>query len=164
MTRIKSTGDKGSPCLSPRLCSILSPGEPLSKIWVEEVARSPLTISHQIGPKPRFCITSNKKGQDTESNALVISSFRRIRACFCWCRNFVVCCTSMKLSRMKRPLMKALWFGLWCDHLVQPTSKPVCHKSRKELSKRVYQTDRSVIPDACRSILFWEKGDISRVE
>ena len=112
MTKINNIGDNGSPCLSPLLCSILSPGESLSSIWVEEVARRPLMISRHTCPKPNICSTSKRKGQDTESNALVISSFRRIRACFCWCRNFVVCYTNMKLSKMKCPLMKALWFGV----------------------------------------------------
>ena len=43
-------------------------------------------ISRHTCPKPSICSTSKRKVQDTESNALVISSFRRIRACFCWCR------------------------------------------------------------------------------
>ena len=111
MTRMKSIGDKGSPCLRPRRCTIFSPGEPFSSTCVEEVAKSPLIISRQIGPKPRFCNTSSKKGQETVSKALVISSFNKKHAYFCWCRNLVVCWTNMKLSSINWSLIKALWFG-----------------------------------------------------
>ena len=63
MTRIKSIGESGSPCLIPRWRTILSLGEPFRRIWVEEVARSLLIMSHQTGPKPKLCRTSKRKGQ-----------------------------------------------------------------------------------------------------
>jgi hypothetical protein len=27
---------------------------------------------------------------------------------------------------------------IWCDHFVQPTSKPICHKLHEEFSKGMY--------------------------
>jgi hypothetical protein len=57
-----------------------------------------------------FCMTSRRKGQDTELKALVISSLSINLGCLCWWRNLVVCWTNMKLSWMKRPLMKPFWF------------------------------------------------------
>jgi hypothetical protein len=47
-----------------------SPRTPFNRIWVDEVASSPLIMSHQIVPKPIFLITSIKKAHDTESNTL----------------------------------------------------------------------------------------------
>ena len=75
MTRMKSMGDNGSPCLRPRWWCILSPGDPLSSTWVEDVRSSPLMISHQIGPKPNCFKTSKRKGHETESKALLISNW-----------------------------------------------------------------------------------------
>jgi hypothetical protein len=34
-----------------------------------------------------------------------------MRCCFCWWRYLAVCCNNIKLSCMKRPLMKVLWTG-----------------------------------------------------
>lgn len=104
-------GDKGSPCRSPLLWKMVWPGLPLRSTWVDAEASNLQTISHQTGPKPKCCITYNKKGQETESKAFVISNFKRILASLCWCNNLAVCWTSMKLSKIDRPLMKALW--LW---------------------------------------------------
>lgn len=49
---------------------------------MEEEASSPLKISHQIDPKPNFLKTSNKKGQETESKALVIFILAKFEAVF----------------------------------------------------------------------------------
>lgn len=102
ITNIKSIGDRGSPCLSPLLCRMVFPGIPLRSTWVDEVASKPLRTSLQICPKPSFCNTSKRKGQETESKALVMSSL------FCWWSNLAVCCTSMKLSCINLAFMKAL--------------------------------------------------------
>lgn len=90
---------------------MISPGTPF-RTCVEEEASRPLRMSCQRIPNPSFCSTSNRKLQETESKALEMSSLRSIRGCLCWCRNFAVCCTNMKLSWMNLPLIKALWL---CD-------------------------------------------------
>ena len=78
---------------------------------VEEVTSKPLKRSRQRGPKPILASTSSRKGQETESKAFVMSSLRRILGYFWECKNLTVCCTNMKLSWIKRPLMKAVWLG-----------------------------------------------------
>jgi hypothetical protein len=110
MTRMKSKGDQGSPCLNPLWWVIRSPGTPFNMIRVDEVASNLLIMSHQIEPGPIFLITSIKKAQDTKSNALEISSLKRMWGCFCWWRYQAVCCTSMKLSWINHFFMKADWF------------------------------------------------------
>jgi hypothetical protein len=54
-----------------------SPGIPL-RTCVNEVAKSPLKMLHQICPNPNFLSTSRRQAQETESKAFVISSLRRI--------------------------------------------------------------------------------------
>ena len=83
ITKMKSIGESGSPCRNPRRCKITSPGIPFNRTRVDEEPNSPLIISRQICPKPNCCITSRRKGQDTESNAFEISSLRRKRGSFC---------------------------------------------------------------------------------
>jgi hypothetical protein len=61
---------------------MVSPGIPLSNTWVDADESSPLMMPLQICPKPRFCITSRRKGHDTESKALDMSILRRIRESF----------------------------------------------------------------------------------
>ena len=88
-----------------------SPGLPLRSTRVDEEPSIPLIKFLHLGPKPLFCKISNKKTQETESNALEISNFKSIRGCFCWWRNFAVCWTKIKLSLMQRPLTNALWLA-----------------------------------------------------
>jgi len=92
----------------PHLWEITSTGTPFSSTCVDEDARSPLMMSHQITPKPIFLRTSRRNGQDTESKGFMISSLRRIWGCFCWWSNLAICWTSMKLSWMNLFFMKAL--------------------------------------------------------
>lgn len=66
-------------------------------------------ISLRICPKPRCLRTSNRNGQETESKALEMSSLNKRLADFRLCRQRAVCCANMKLSQIKRPLIKALW-------------------------------------------------------
>lgn len=82
ITRIKSIGDKGSPCLRPLLWWMISPGSPLTRTLVEEENNSLEMILHHKGPKPSWLKISNRKGHETESKALPISNFRRIQDTF----------------------------------------------------------------------------------
>ena len=82
ITRMKSMGERWSPCLSPLLCFILSPGMSLRRICVDEVVKRPQIKSHQREPNPNFLRTSKRKAQDTESKVLVMSSLRSILGCF----------------------------------------------------------------------------------
>jgi hypothetical protein len=111
MTSIKSIGDSGSPWCSPLLWEMISLGTPFSRIWVKDVASSPLIISHHIVPKLNFFMTSSRKAQETESNAFEMPNLRSKQGCLCWWRNRVICYTSIKLSWMNRFLMKVDWFG-----------------------------------------------------
>jgi hypothetical protein len=49
---------------------------------VEEVVSRPLIISLQTLPKLSFSNTSNKKHQETKSNAFVMSNLSKILGCF----------------------------------------------------------------------------------
>uniref|UniRef100_A0A0A9HWZ3 Uncharacterized protein n=1 Tax=Arundo donax TaxID=35708 RepID=A0A0A9HWZ3_ARUDO len=82
MTRIKSMGDRGSPCLSPLRCLITSPGSPLSSMRVVAEESRLQTMLHQRGPNPKYLKTSKRKLHEIESNALDISSFSSKRGCF----------------------------------------------------------------------------------
>ena len=97
ITKMKSIDERGS----SRLKDYSSDEEP----------RIALIRSRHLGPKPLFCKISNRKAQETESNALEMSNFGRIRGCFYWWRNLAVCWTRMKLSWMQRPLTNALWLA-----------------------------------------------------
>ena len=111
ITKMKSIGERGSSCRRPHRWSNSSPGMPLRITRVDEEPRIALIRSRHLGPKPLFCKISNRKAQETESNALEMSNFGRIRGCFYWWRNLAVCWTRMKLSWMQRPLTNALWLA-----------------------------------------------------
>lgn len=115
MTKIKSIGDNGSPCLNPCRWIIFPLGIPFISTWVEEVARSPLIKALQICPKPKHCRTSNKNSQATESKALEMSSLRRIRGSLWWWKT----------------LPFAAWSDLWWMHFGWATPShsnnlPIC--------------------------------------
>jgi hypothetical protein len=79
MMRINNIGESGSLCRSPLWWAIESTGTPLRRILVEDVASSPLIISHHIGPKPNFFSTSSRKAQDIESKVFEMSYLKRMR-------------------------------------------------------------------------------------
>ena len=108
---MKSIDERGSSCRRPHRWSNSSPGMPLRVTRVDEEPRIALIRSRHLGPKPLLCKISNRKTQETESNALEMSNFGRIRGCFYWWRNLAVCWTRMKLSWMQRPLTNALWLA-----------------------------------------------------
>uniref|UniRef100_A0A0A9CGK2 Uncharacterized protein n=1 Tax=Arundo donax TaxID=35708 RepID=A0A0A9CGK2_ARUDO len=57
---------------------ISSPGSPFINTRVEDVDKRLHRMLHQRQPKPRLRKTSNKKGHETKSKALEISSLRRM--------------------------------------------------------------------------------------
>jgi hypothetical protein len=78
MARIKSIGERGSPCRNPYRCKIMPPEIPFTSALVEAEYSSPLIISLHIYSKPMCRITSSKKGHETESKAMEMSNLRRI--------------------------------------------------------------------------------------
>ena len=67
-------GERGSPCLRPFWWKKPAPGSPLTSTWVEEVDRIRHKRLHHCCPKPRWCRTTRRKGHETESKALEMSS------------------------------------------------------------------------------------------
>lgn len=110
MSSINNIGDNGSPCLSPLALCIGLPGQPFSRTLVVAVDTSAEIQSLHFGPKPSVCNTCRRKGQDTVSNALEMSSLSRMLGFFFLCRHFAACSTNLKLPCMDLCLMKALWF------------------------------------------------------
>jgi hypothetical protein len=103
-------GERGSPCLRPRWCVIISLGSPFTNACVEEVDRIRHNKSHHRCPNPSCRNTSNRNDQDTESKSFEISNLSKMWAYFFLCRDFTICCTNKKLSWIFLPLTKALWF------------------------------------------------------
>jgi hypothetical protein len=73
--RMNSCGDRGSPCRSPRRCQIGGPGSPLSNTIVLAVESRIASRSRNCVPKPYWCRTSNKNGQEIVSKDFARSSF-----------------------------------------------------------------------------------------
>jgi hypothetical protein len=111
ITKMNNIGDKGSLCLNPLWWHISFPGSPFTSTLVEEEHNNLEIILHHTGPKPRCPSTSSRNGQDTESNALLISNLRSTLGIFYLWIALAVCCTIIKLSCMLLPFTKALWFG-----------------------------------------------------
>lgn len=65
ITRMKSNGERGSPCSSPREWFMDLLGCPFTKIWVLAVERMRHIRLHQRRPKPKCCRTSKIKGQES---------------------------------------------------------------------------------------------------
>jgi hypothetical protein len=118
MTNRKSMGESESPCHSPRPWQIFAPGDPLSRTLVLTDARSTDTQSIKHGGNPICRRISKINDQDMESKARAMSAFNRIEA-FLMCNAFAVVWTSLKLSWIKRPLMKAFW--LRCTNSSSPS-------------------------------------------
>lgn len=72
-----SIGDKGSPWRSPRAWQIRLPGLPFNRMRVLAVDRRIEIQFLHLELNPKCYNNSNKNGQETESNALAISIFRR---------------------------------------------------------------------------------------
>lgn len=72
---MKSSGERGSPCIRPLLCLIHGPHTPLSLTLEEDEARSKLSQLCHLTENPLCCSKSSKYSHDTESNTLVISIF-----------------------------------------------------------------------------------------
>ena len=66
-------------------------------------------ISLQRLPNPKWAKTSRRNGQETESNAFVMSNLRRRRGSLRLCKNLAICCTRRKMSWMHLPRTNALW-------------------------------------------------------
>jgi len=107
MTKMKSMGDSGSPCLRPLLCLISGPGCPLTRIQVDDDPNRLRTRILQLTPNPKWTRISIRNGHETESNALEMSNLKNKLGTFCLCKDLMVCCTKIKLSRMLLPLTKA---------------------------------------------------------
>lgn len=77
MASMKSIGDNGSPCLSPRSCFICCVGFPLiNTLEVAEPNRTEIQSLHLV-LKPNLSRTSRRKFQLIESNALEMSSLMK---------------------------------------------------------------------------------------
>ena len=95
IANIKSMGERGSPWRCPCWFLITSLASTTSSTRVEDVASRFKTRLHQTYPNPKCTRIPNKKGQETESKALDISSFRNILGTCCRWRSVIVCCTKM---------------------------------------------------------------------
>jgi hypothetical protein len=102
---------QGVPLPKPTAVEESFPGASIDEHLVDDELRSNRTHLIQRGPKPRCLRTLRRKAQETLSNALATSSFRRRVGTFHWWSVLVACCTRTKLSSMQRPLMNALWLA-----------------------------------------------------
>ena len=93
MARIKSSGDSGSPWRTPRACLNFFPGIPLSNTFEDEVASSVVIQSLHFWPKPNALITSRRKTQLKESNALEMSNFIKRAGRPDLCKALITLCT-----------------------------------------------------------------------
>jgi hypothetical protein len=89
IAKMKSKGDSGSPCLTPRQCKILSPDSLFTRKVEEEVFQSEAIQFLHLKPNPRCSITLNKYGQLTVSKALTISSFMKSEGFFLLCKSLI---------------------------------------------------------------------------
>jgi hypothetical protein len=78
MARMKSNGERGSPCRKPRRCKIGSPSMPLRSTLELDVDRMMEIQLHQRELNPRARKASRRYGQETVSNAFSTSSLRRM--------------------------------------------------------------------------------------
>jgi hypothetical protein len=90
MARMKSMGERGSPCRTPLLWLKAGPCCPLSSTFDEAVRKRIESHSRHRGPKLNAYRTSNMQGQLTASKALCISSSKKLYASFA-CACFAPC-------------------------------------------------------------------------
>lgn len=95
ITNIKSMGDRGSPCRSPRWCLIDSPGSPLTRILVDVVESKLERRLRQESPNPKCFNTSKRNDHETESKVSEMSSFKKMLGVFFLCSSLIICCTSI---------------------------------------------------------------------
>ena len=77
MAKMKSYGERGSPCRKPRLCLIEGPEIPLRSTVDDEEVSINASQLRQCGLKLRCCSSSKRYSHETVSKALVISSLKR---------------------------------------------------------------------------------------
>lgn len=107
MASMNNLGDRGSPCRNPLACLNFLPEIPLSSTLEEDVARRVVIQSFRLCPKPRAPMTSMRKTQLSESNALEMASLMNRDGLFDLCRALMTLCTYRKLSCMHLFFMKA---------------------------------------------------------
>jgi hypothetical protein len=121
ITKMNSIGDNESPWRTPRLCLIVRPGWPLSKMRDEAEDNSSDIQRRHSALKPI--------AHDTVSKALEMSSFSSTFGILFFLRYTAARCTYLKLSWIVRPRMKAFWFAetssaSFCASLVANRSPP----------------------------------------
>jgi hypothetical protein len=89
----KQHGQQGVPLTQPVGVPDLRGEAPVTVARVLAEARSGATQSNQIVGKPKWCSSSKRKGQATESKAREISAFRSMHDRLRLCRSFTEDCT-----------------------------------------------------------------------